>query len=62
MGDLAMRLLGRAGLALGDPAGSDGADHVEERLYALSLSIAAGTAQVQRNIIGERILGLPKER
>ena len=35
---------------------------VEERLYALSLSIAAGTAQIQRNIVAERVLGLPKER
>ena len=29
-------------------------------LYALSLSIAAGTAQIQRNIVGERLLGLPE--
>ena len=62
MGDTAMRILGRAGLALGDPLDLSGADHVEERLYALSLSIAAGTAQIQRNIVGERMLGLPKER
>jgi alkylation response protein AidB-like acyl-CoA dehydrogenase len=68
MGDLAMELLGPAGLALGAPAltGDDrkgrATDHVYERLYALSLSIAAGTAQIQRNIIGERGLGLPKER
>jgi alkylation response protein AidB-like acyl-CoA dehydrogenase len=62
MGDLAMRLLDRAGLAMGDPGGFGGDDHVEERLYALSLSIAAGTAQIQRNIIGERLLGLPRER
>jgi alkylation response protein AidB-like acyl-CoA dehydrogenase len=62
MGDLAMRLLGRAGLAMGDPFDLTSTDHVEQRLYALSLSIAAGTSQIQRNIIGERILGLPKER
>jgi len=62
LGDLAMRVLGAAGLAMGDPLGLSRADHVEERLYTLSTGIAAGTTQIQRNIIGERMLGLPKER
>jgi alkylation response protein AidB-like acyl-CoA dehydrogenase len=62
LGDLAMEVLGRAGLAMGDPAGLSDADHVERRLYTLSLSIAAGTAQIQRNIVGERMLGLPRGR
>jgi alkylation response protein AidB-like acyl-CoA dehydrogenase len=57
---LALRVLDRAALALGDPLGLAGEDHVEQALYALSLSIAAGTAQIQRNIVGERLLGLPK--
>ena len=60
LGDIAMRVLGRQGLAMGARVGTE--DHVEERLYALSLSIAAGTAQIQRNIVGERLLGLPRER
>jgi alkylation response protein AidB-like acyl-CoA dehydrogenase len=64
MGEVALRVLGRARLALGDPTGLSARhlDHVHQRLYALSLSIAAGTAQIQRNIVGERLLGLPKER
>lgn len=60
--DLAMRIIERAGLAredLGDlPSGS----FVEERLRSTSFTIAAGTSQIQRNIIAERILGLPKDR
>jgi len=35
---------------------------VSGRFFALSMSIAAGTSQVNRNVIGERVLGLPKER
>jgi alkylation response protein AidB-like acyl-CoA dehydrogenase len=64
MGEAALRLLGRARLAFDDPTGLSPRhlDHVEQTLYALSLSIAAGTAQIQRNIVGERLLGLPKER
>ncbi len=60
LGDIAMRILGRQGLAMGTRVSAE--DHVEERLYALSLSIAAGTTQIQRNIVGERLLGLPRER
>ncbi|MFI8928809.1 acyl-CoA dehydrogenase family protein [Streptomyces sp. NPDC053474] len=33
-----------------------------ERLSSLSYTIAAGTSQIQRNIVAERILGLPKGR
>jgi len=62
MAELASRLVDRAGLVLGDADDPTGGDLVGQRLYTLSLTIAAGTSQIQRNIIGERILGLPKER
>ncbi|MFF4400360.1 acyl-CoA dehydrogenase family protein [Streptomyces sp. NPDC001480] len=35
---------------------------VLDRLSSLSYTIAAGTSQIQRTIVGERILGLPKGR
>ena len=44
-----------------DPgAPNDSASWVHTRYAALGGTIYAGTSQVQRNIIGERILGLPK--
>lgn len=55
LGELAMRVLGRGAFDVHD-------EQVEERLRTLSLTIAAGTSQIQRNIIGERLLGLPREK
>jgi len=55
LGELAMRVLGRGAFDVHD-------EQVEERLRTLSIPIAAGTSQIQRNIIGERLLGLPKEK
>jgi alkylation response protein AidB-like acyl-CoA dehydrogenase len=72
LGALAMRVLGRAALvASGFPADLGGpqvdlrltraSELVEAFIYGISMSIAAGTSQIQRNIIAERVLGLPKE-
>jgi alkylation response protein AidB-like acyl-CoA dehydrogenase len=60
--DVAMRVLGRAGLSREDVAGLRSGAFVEERLRSLSFTIAAGTSQIQRNIVAERVLGLPKEK
>lgn len=58
--DLAMRVLDRASLSRDDLDGLASGVFVEERLRSTSFTIAAGTSQIQRNIIAERILGLPK--
>jgi hypothetical protein len=61
LGDLALRVLGPSRLSLGDLGGLASGAHVRGWLHAMSLTIAAGTSQIQRNIVAERILGLPKE-
>jgi alkylation response protein AidB-like acyl-CoA dehydrogenase len=52
--------------AAADVLGPDSLDleraWVLDRLSSLSYTIAAGTSQIQQNIVAERILGLPKGR
>jgi len=62
IGDLAAHVLGRAALAISDLPGRAGTGHlVEDRITTLAYTIAAGTSQIQKNILAERALGLPKE-
>lgn len=58
--ELALRLEGPAATLSGPDAPFDG---VAQRLFLTSpsMSIMAGTDEIQRNIIGERVLGLPSE-
>jgi alkylation response protein AidB-like acyl-CoA dehydrogenase len=60
--ELGVRILGRAGLAREDVAELPTRFVTYRHLNSLALTIAAGSSQIQRNIIGERILGLPKDR
>jgi alkylation response protein AidB-like acyl-CoA dehydrogenase len=59
--ELGMRLLGRAGIARSDVAGLPSGRWLSRAMQAISLKIAAGTSEIQKNIIAERVLGLPKE-
>jgi alkylation response protein AidB-like acyl-CoA dehydrogenase len=56
-----MHVLGRAGLSQTDVDGLASGHLVEEYLRGLSHTIGGGTSQIQRNIVAERLLGLPKE-
>lgn len=47
---------------LGPEALDLGREWTLDRLSSLSYTIAAGTSQIQSNIVAERILGLPKGR
>jgi alkylation response protein AidB-like acyl-CoA dehydrogenase len=60
--DLALRLAGPAIAARAGVPGVATAEIVREFLWSLQYTIAAGTSQIQRNLIAERILGLPKDR
>ena len=58
--DLAAEVLGAGSLVLGS-ASDGGEDWTAQRLQGLSYTIAAGTSQIQRTIVAQRVLGLPKQ-
>ena len=63
MHETALKLLGhRAELLPSASAAEDLGEWLDGYLFALAGPIYAGTNEIQRNIIAERILGLPKER
>ena len=67
-GELAMMVRGASGM-VGSGSAHDGHDgrhyplDAEQRtfLYSRAHTIYGGSNQVQRNVIGERVLGLPRE-
>ncbi len=60
MHETAMRILGARGELLSDAPEADTAGWLEGFLFAQAGPIYAGTNEIQRNIIAERMLGLPK--
>jgi alkylation response protein AidB-like acyl-CoA dehydrogenase len=60
---LACDLLGpEATLWMGDPNAPDGAEWPRAYLNSYGFTIGGGTSEIQRNILGERVLGLPKSK
>ncbi len=60
VGDTSTKILGLRGVLTGDGAPDDGA-WANAFLTAPGIHIAGGTDEIMKNIIGERVLGLPKE-
>ncbi len=61
MAEAATQILGPAHqLWRGEPGAPDGGRWAFQTLFALRFGIAGGTTEIQKNIVGERILGLPK--
>jgi alkylation response protein AidB-like acyl-CoA dehydrogenase len=59
--DLAIEILGPQGLLMGgDPRAVEGGHWSHELLWSRAATIYAGTSEIQRNIISERVLGLPR--
>ena len=59
--DIGLRIVGADGMLMGDSDSQSGGHIGELALFSPAPSIYGGTDQVQRNIIGERVLGLPRE-
>ncbi len=60
MADAASKILGQASVLVGDNA-PDAGVWANAWLTAPGIHIAGGTDEIMKNIIGERVLGLPKE-
>jgi alkylation response protein AidB-like acyl-CoA dehydrogenase len=58
--DVGMDLAGPGGL-LGAPDGPEAGRYPEALVFSTASSIYGGTDQIQRNVIAERALGLPRE-
>ncbi len=60
MREIALEIAGMSSIAW-DPADASGADRQRIVLNSFQSSIAGGTDEIQRNIIGDRVLGLPRD-
>ena len=53
--------IGGAASVAWEPGDADGGALAWECCYAPMTAIAGGTSEIQRNTIGDRVLGLPRE-
>jgi alkylation response protein AidB-like acyl-CoA dehydrogenase len=60
LGSLTLQRVWELGAAAAGPESVTDPDRLFERQDALASTIYGGTSEVQRNIIAERLLGLPK--
>jgi alkylation response protein AidB-like acyl-CoA dehydrogenase len=58
--ELALEIAGPAAALSRGPHASETASFVEQALYSRSETIMGGTSEIQRNVIAQRILGLPR--
>ena len=63
LGELALDVIGPAALVVGgkDPGAYELDEFQRPFLFSRAETIYGGSNQIQRNIIGERVLGLPPE-
>ena len=63
LGEVAMQVAGAEGLVTGgtDPAAYDLDEHQRTFLFSRADTIYGGSDEVQKNILAERVLGLPRE-
>jgi alkylation response protein AidB-like acyl-CoA dehydrogenase len=62
MGEYAMELLGSAGQIMLTPSGGDTGEWAHIYLRGRGHTIEAGTTEILKNIVAERVLGLPRSR
>jgi alkylation response protein AidB-like acyl-CoA dehydrogenase len=63
LAELACEMLGTdAMLGLGDPRAPDGGEWPRAFMNSFGMTIGGGTSEILRNIIGERVLDLPKSK
>jgi len=63
MGAIGVEIAGaHASRYLGDPGAPDGGHWPHAYMNSYGMTIAAGSNEIQRNILGERVLGMPKSK